>query len=200
MLPPPTVGEIVAKHSRSTLPLGPTSCGNRPVHRANLAFGEIRFIGCLPGQDTDLDTVRITTRCRSAFCPARPNATGSPSSGLRGLRRGGNPVASPSGVPSRDDAARQPQHPRGRDGPDAPFFYPVFGEVGWQGLFGPIFALGVILVGARAWLTGAARSLDHRRVRGPRRGLCPCDHGRGHPRGPRAAARRVRLLTPALRA
>ncbi len=34
-----------------------------------------------------------------------------------------------------------------------PIFYPIFGEAGWQGLFGPIFTLGVILVGARAWLT-----------------------------------------------
>ncbi len=34
-----------------------------------------------------------------------------------------------------------------------PIFYPVFGEAGWQGLFGPIFTLGVILVGARAWLS-----------------------------------------------
>ena len=42
---------------------------------------------------------------------------------------------------------------------------------------------------------GAARSLDHRRVRGPCRVLCAGDHGRGHTRGPRAAARRVRLLT-----
>ena len=29
----------------------------------------------------------------------------------------------------------------------------VFGDAGWQGLFGPIFTLGVILVGARAYLT-----------------------------------------------
>jgi hypothetical protein len=34
-----------------------------------------------------------------------------------------------------------------------PILYPVFGEAGWQGIFGPIFTLGVILVGARAWLT-----------------------------------------------
>ena len=34
-----------------------------------------------------------------------------------------------------------------------PIFHPVFGDAGWQGLFGPIFTLGVILVGARAWLT-----------------------------------------------
>jgi hypothetical protein len=34
-----------------------------------------------------------------------------------------------------------------------PVFHPVFGAVGWPGLFGPIFALGVILIGARAWLT-----------------------------------------------
>ena len=47
MLPPPTVGEIVAKHSRSTLPLGPTSCGNRPVRRANLQL----LPSALPGID-----------------------------------------------------------------------------------------------------------------------------------------------------
>ena len=29
-----------------------------------------------------------------------------------------------------------------------PIFQPVFGDAGWQGLFGPIFTLGVILVGA----------------------------------------------------
>ena len=34
-----------------------------------------------------------------------------------------------------------------------PIFHPVYGDAGWQGLFGPIFTLGVILVGARAWLT-----------------------------------------------
>ena len=34
-----------------------------------------------------------------------------------------------------------------------PFLHPVFGDAGWQGNFGPIFTLGVILIGARAWLT-----------------------------------------------
>ncbi len=33
-----------------------------------------------------------------------------------------------------------------------PIFHPIFGEAGWQGIFGPIFTIGVILVGARAWL------------------------------------------------
>jgi len=34
-----------------------------------------------------------------------------------------------------------------------PIFYPVFGQAGWPGLFGPIFALGVILIAVRVWLT-----------------------------------------------
>jgi hypothetical protein len=34
-----------------------------------------------------------------------------------------------------------------------PFLHPVFGDGGWHGIFGPIFTLGVILIGARAWLT-----------------------------------------------
>ena len=34
-----------------------------------------------------------------------------------------------------------------------PIFYPVFGQAGWPGLFGPIFTLGVILVATRGWLT-----------------------------------------------
>jgi uncharacterized membrane protein YozB (DUF420 family) len=34
-----------------------------------------------------------------------------------------------------------------------PAFHPVFGQTGWVGLFGPIFTLGVILVGTRGWMT-----------------------------------------------
>ena len=33
-----------------------------------------------------------------------------------------------------------------------PVFYPVFGQAGWPGIFGPIFALGLILVAARTWV------------------------------------------------
>lgn len=32
-----------------------------------------------------------------------------------------------------------------------PVFYPVFGQAGWPGIFGPIFALGLILVAAHTW-------------------------------------------------
>ncbi len=37
-----------------------------------------------------------------------------------------------------------------------PVFYPVFGQAGWTGLFGPIFTLGIIVVAARTWLSGRA--------------------------------------------
>jgi len=36
-----------------------------------------------------------------------------------------------------------------------PVLFPVFGEVGWQGIFGPILALGAVLVLARSVVSGA---------------------------------------------
>ena len=38
-----------------------------------------------------------------------------------------------------------------------PFLYPVFGETGWIGLFGPVFCLGAVLLLIRCILT---RSFD----------------------------------------
>ena len=35
-----------------------------------------------------------------------------------------------------------------------PVFQPVYGQSGWPGIFGPIFTLGLLLVGARTWLNG----------------------------------------------
>jgi len=48
-----------------------------------------------------------------------------------------------------------------------PVFYPVFGQAGWPGLFGPVFTLGILVVGARTllshradrWLTGGSVAL-----------------------------------------
>jgi len=41
-----------------------------------------------------------------------------------------------------------------------PVLFPVFGEAGWQGIFGPIFALGAVFVLVRSFLIGLAdRSL-----------------------------------------
>jgi NAD dependent epimerase/dehydratase family enzyme len=37
------LGEIVAKHWQFTLPLGSTSCGNRPVRRARISFLSIAY-------------------------------------------------------------------------------------------------------------------------------------------------------------
>lgn len=34
-----------------------------------------------------------------------------------------------------------------------PVLYPLFGEIGWPGIFGPIFALGLILIAMRTWIT-----------------------------------------------
>jgi hypothetical protein len=36
-----------------------------------------------------------------------------------------------------------------------PVFFPVFGEAGWIGIFGPVFALGAMFVVARSFLAGA---------------------------------------------
>ena len=36
-----------------------------------------------------------------------------------------------------------------------PVLFPVFGEAGWPGIFGPIFALGAVLVLVRSFLGGA---------------------------------------------
>ena len=36
-----------------------------------------------------------------------------------------------------------------------PILFPVFGEAGWRGIFGPIFALGAVFVLVRSFLGGA---------------------------------------------
>jgi hypothetical protein len=37
-----------------------------------------------------------------------------------------------------------------------PVLVPVFGEAGWPGIFGPVFALGAVFVLVRSFLGGAA--------------------------------------------